>query len=95
MHEKDTPPIVKTSVELFTMDDIKQGIKKFASGKVEDIYGLQVENLKWVVEPLAPHIKGFFKGSSRLPFRENGPLVWSFLSLRMEISITLPTTTLL
>ena len=33
MHEKDTPPIVKTSVELFTMDDIKQGMKELANDK--------------------------------------------------------------
>jgi hypothetical protein len=37
VHEKDTPPIVKTPVELFTVDDIKQGIKKLASNKAEDI----------------------------------------------------------
>jgi hypothetical protein len=60
VHEKDTPPIVKTSVELITMGDIKQGIKKLASGKVEDIDGLQVEFLKWGVELLEPHIKGIF-----------------------------------
>jgi hypothetical protein len=41
VHEKDTPPIVKTSKELFTMNDIKQGIKKLASDKAEDIDGLQ------------------------------------------------------
>jgi hypothetical protein len=60
VHEKDTPPIVKTSVELFTVDGIKQGIKKLASGKAEDIDGLQAEFLKWGVELLAPHITGIF-----------------------------------
>ena len=44
-------------MELFTVDDIKQGIKKLASDKAEDIDGLQAEFLKWGVELLAPHIK--------------------------------------
>jgi hypothetical protein len=47
-------------VEVFTVDDIKQGIKKLARGKVEDIDGLQAKFLKSEVELLAPHIKGIF-----------------------------------
>jgi hypothetical protein len=62
VHKKDTPPIVKTSMELFTVDDTKQQIKKLASGKAEDIDGLQTEFLKWGVELLAPHVKGIFNG---------------------------------
>jgi len=62
LQKKDTPPIVEASMELFTVDDIKQGIKKLASGKVEDIDGLQAEFLKWGVELLAPHIKEIFNG---------------------------------
>jgi hypothetical protein len=63
VHKKDTPPIVKTSVELFIVDDIKQGIKKLASSKAEDIDELQVEFLKWGVELLTPHIKRIFNGA--------------------------------
>jgi hypothetical protein len=33
VHEKDTPPIVKTLVELFTVDDIKQAMKELANNK--------------------------------------------------------------
>ena len=55
--KKDTPPIVETSMELFTVDDIKQGIKNLARGKAGDINGLQAEFLKWGVDLLAPHIK--------------------------------------
>lgn len=42
------------------MEDIKLGIKKLASGKANDIDGLQVEFLKWGVEILALHINGIF-----------------------------------
>ena len=60
VHKKDTPPIVKTSMELFIVDDFKQGIKKLASGKAEDKDELRAEFLKWGVELLAPHIKEIF-----------------------------------
>jgi hypothetical protein len=60
VHEKDTRFIVKTSVEIFTVDDIKQGIKKLASGKAKDINRLQAEFLKLGVELLTLHIKGIF-----------------------------------
>jgi hypothetical protein len=53
---------VKTPVELFTVDDIKQGIKKLANDKAEDTDELQAKILKWGVELLAPHIKGIFNG---------------------------------
>jgi hypothetical protein len=53
---------VKTSVELFIVDDINQGIKKLASGKAEDIDELHAKFLKWGVDLLAPHIKGIFNG---------------------------------
>jgi hypothetical protein len=53
---------VKTSVELFIVDDIKQGIKNLASVKAKDIDELQDEFLKWGVELLAPHIKIIFNG---------------------------------
>ncbi|XP_057862981.2 uncharacterized protein LOC131071237 [Cryptomeria japonica] len=51
---------VSTSVELFTLDDIKQGIKSLANGKASDIDGLQAKFFKWGPELLAPHIKGIF-----------------------------------
>ncbi|XP_057842732.2 uncharacterized protein LOC131052150 [Cryptomeria japonica] len=60
MHEKNFPLIVNTSVELFTVDDIKHGIKNLANGKASDIDGLQAKFFKWGVELLAPHIKGIF-----------------------------------
>jgi hypothetical protein len=37
VHEKDTPPIVKKLVEVFTVDDIKKVINKLESGKAKDI----------------------------------------------------------
>jgi hypothetical protein len=49
-------------VELFLVDDFKQGIKKLASGKSKDIDKLQDEFLKWGIELLAPYIKGIFNG---------------------------------
>jgi hypothetical protein len=47
-------------MELFTVDDIKKGIKKLESDKAEDIDELQAKFLKWGVELLAPHIKEIF-----------------------------------
>jgi hypothetical protein len=61
---------MKTLVELFTVDDIKQGIKKLESRKMEDIDGLQDEFLKWGVELIAPHIKGIFNGVIQDDFPE-------------------------
>lgn len=50
------------------MEDIKQGIKNMASGKVLDIDGLQAEFLKWCVDLLAPHIKGIFNSINQHNF---------------------------
>ncbi|KAH9299597.1 hypothetical protein KI387_031279, partial [Taxus chinensis] len=55
--QKDVPPIIETSTELFSTEDIKQGIKNLANGKAQDIDGLQAEFLKWGVEVLTPHIR--------------------------------------
>ena len=68
--QKVTLPTVETSMELFIVDDIKQGIKKLASGKAEDIDGHQAEFLKWGVELLAPHIKEIFNGVIQDGFSE-------------------------
>ena len=62
MHKKYTPPIVKTLVELFIENDIKQGIKNLTREKEKDIDEIQAELLKWGVELLAPHIKTIFNG---------------------------------
>jgi hypothetical protein len=77
---------VKTSIELFTVDDIKQGINKLSSDKEEDIDKIQVDFFKCGVELLAPHIKGIFNGviqdvfpgewttSVVIPFFKNGDI---------------------
>ena len=55
-------------MERFTMDDIRQGIKHLASGKAEDIDGLQARFLERGVELLAPNIKGILNGVLRNSF---------------------------
>lgn len=52
-HKKDTPTIMNMLVEHFTVDDVNQGIKNLAKGKVEDIDKFQAKFLKWRVELLS------------------------------------------
>ena len=40
--EKSSPPIINTSIELFSLEDVNRGIKKLANGKAQDIYGFQI-----------------------------------------------------
>ena len=38
--EKNNPPIINSATELFSMEGVKRGIKKLASGKAQYIDGL-------------------------------------------------------
>ncbi|KAH9319051.1 hypothetical protein KI387_020820, partial [Taxus chinensis] len=71
--QKDVPPIIETSTELFSTEDIKQGIKNLANGKAQDIDGLQAEFLKWGVEVLTPHIRKIFNDVNQNGF----PMEWT------------------
>lgn len=72
-HEKDYPLVINTSMEVFNVDDIKQGIKNLESDKAQDIDGLQSKFLKWGIENLAPHIKIIFNNVNR----EGFPMEWT------------------
>lgn len=68
LHEKDHPTIINTSMEHFTMDYIKQGIKNLASGKAHCIDGLEAKFFKWGIETLSPHIILFFNNANQEGF---------------------------
>lgn len=53
--EKSNPPIINSTTKLFLVEKVKRGIKNLASGKAQDIDGLQAG-----VEILAPIIKRIF-----------------------------------
>ena len=65
--------VTETTGELFSQKDIIQGIRRLATGKVQDIDGLQVEYLKWGVETMAPHITKIFYSVNR----EGFPINWT------------------
>ncbi|KAH9329440.1 hypothetical protein KI387_001548, partial [Taxus chinensis] len=71
--KKDIPPIIDTLTEFFSVEDIKHGIKNLASGKAQNIDGLQTEFLKWGVKVLTPHIKKIFNEINQNDF----PLEWT------------------
>jgi hypothetical protein len=65
------PPIIQATNDLFTMEDIFQGIKKLAGGKAQDIDGLQAEHLEWGNGILVPHIYHIFNDVIKKGFLEN------------------------
>ena len=58
----------ETTGELFSENDIIQGIRRLAAGKAQDIDGLQAEYLKWGAEILTPHITKIFNSVNREGF---------------------------
>lgn len=60
IQDRNTPPRISTSIELFSIEDIKRGIKNLVSNKAKDIDGLKAEILKWGMELLALHILDIF-----------------------------------
>ena len=52
----DSPSLVNTDTELFTVQEVEMGIKKLGVGKEKDLADLQEEYLKWGSKILAPHI---------------------------------------
>ena len=64
---------IETTRELFSQKDIIQGIRRLATGKAQDIDGLQAEYLKWGAETLTPHITKIFNNVNR----EGFPIKWT------------------
>ena len=56
----DPSPLVNTNTELFIVQDVEMGIKKFFVGKEKDLVELQVKYLKRGSKILAPHIIKIF-----------------------------------
>lgn len=71
--EKSSPPITNTTTKLFSVEDVKRGIKKLASGKAQDIHGLQANFFKWGAEILAPIIKRILNNITQ----GNFPIEWT------------------
>ena len=52
-------PTTNNPIELFSDKDITLGIRRLASGKAQDIDGLQAEFLKWGTDLLTTHQERF------------------------------------
>jgi hypothetical protein len=64
----DTIHIVPTKEEVFSLDDIEFGVKRFANGKDKDIEGYQAKNFKIGGPILIPHIHKLFNLTTKHSF---------------------------